>query len=177
MAKARSQLHLLFLFCATPTQHASLCSPPSTHTQDSKWSETGDRYLLKLFRDFVFHQTAPPGHEDEGGPLMDWGHVIEALNKVSGVVCMSAHRRARQRSLCFLLQVSMIACPHHSAPPSSPHQLDAGVLERIMLLSRDESSMLVASYADLKRCVETSYGELQEQASAAAAHNRAAAGM
>ena len=22
----------------------------------SHWSETGDRYLLKLFRDFVFHQ-------------------------------------------------------------------------------------------------------------------------
>ncbi len=23
---------------------------------DPSWSETGDRYLLKLFRDFVFHQ-------------------------------------------------------------------------------------------------------------------------
>ena len=23
---------------------------------DSSWSETGDRYLLKLFRDHVFHQ-------------------------------------------------------------------------------------------------------------------------
>lgn len=26
---------------------------------DPKWSETGDRYLLKLFRDFVFHQVSP----------------------------------------------------------------------------------------------------------------------
>lgn len=23
---------------------------------DSQWAETGDRYLLKLFRDFLFHQ-------------------------------------------------------------------------------------------------------------------------
>ncbi|KAF5831831.1 hypothetical protein DUNSADRAFT_12545 [Dunaliella salina] len=101
-------------------------------SQDGNWSETGDRYLLKLFRDFVFHQTAPSGHEAEGGPLMDWGHVIESLNK-----------------------------------------LDAGALERIMLLTRDESSMLVASYGDLKRCVESSYADLQGQAAAAAARNRA----
>lgn len=26
---------------------------------DPGWSETGDRYLLKLFRDFVFHQVLP----------------------------------------------------------------------------------------------------------------------
>lgn len=29
---------------------------------DPGWSETGDRYLLKLFRDFVFHQVCPPLH-------------------------------------------------------------------------------------------------------------------
>ena len=56
------------------------------YSQESNWSETGDRYLLKLFRDFVFHQTAPPGHDAEGGPLMDWGHVIETLNKVGAML-------------------------------------------------------------------------------------------
>lgn len=83
---------------ATPPSHAPT-SIPSTkqccydtqqcawlarcaRLQEGHWSETGDRYLLKLFRDFVFHQTAPPGHEAEGGPLMDWGHVVETLNKV-----------------------------------------------------------------------------------------------
>ena len=45
----------------------------------SEWAETGDRYILKLFRDFVFHQ-----HNDEGAPVMDWGHVFESLNKLSG---------------------------------------------------------------------------------------------
>lgn len=81
---------------------------------DSEWAETGDRYILKLFRDFVFHQ-----HNDEGAPLMDWGHVFESLNK-----------------------------------------LDVGVPEKVLLLSRDEMSMLVASYADIKACAEGAYAEL-----------------
>lgn len=81
----------------------------------SHWSETGDRYLLKLFRDFVFHQT-----EADGAPRIDWGHVIECLNK-----------------------------------------LDAGVQEQVLLLSRDEQSMLVASYSDIKRCIESAFAELR----------------
>jgi PAB-dependent poly(A)-specific ribonuclease subunit 3 len=56
---------------------------------------------------------------EEGTPLLDWGHVIECLNK-----------------------------------------LDAGVPEKVILLSRDERSMLIASYGDLKRCLEGVYQEL-----------------
>jgi PAB-dependent poly(A)-specific ribonuclease subunit 3 len=81
---------------------------------DTEWAETGDRYILKLFRDYVFHQ-----HNNQGSPVMDWGHVFESLNK-----------------------------------------LDVGVSERVLLLSRDEMSMLVASYADIKRCVDGAYTEL-----------------
>lgn len=55
---------------------------PLLPMQDGSWAETGDRYLLKLFRDFVFHQRAPEGHAAAGGPLLDWGLVTEALNKV-----------------------------------------------------------------------------------------------
>ena len=40
-------------------------------------ARTGDRYLLKLFRDFVFHQVG-----DDGAPLLDWGHIAEALAKL-----------------------------------------------------------------------------------------------
>jgi len=44
---------------------------------DKSWSESGDCYILKLFRDFVFAQC------DEGGrPVMDVGHVISSLNKL-----------------------------------------------------------------------------------------------
>lgn len=39
-------------------------------------------------------------------------------------------------------------------------QLDAGVPEKLILLSRDERSMLIASYADLKRCLESVYQDL-----------------
>jgi PAB-dependent poly(A)-specific ribonuclease subunit 3 len=41
------------------------------------WSETGDRYLIKLFRDYVFHQT-----DEHGRPWMDLGHIIDCLNKL-----------------------------------------------------------------------------------------------
>lgn len=44
---------------------------------DPMWSETGDRYLLKLFRDYVFHQV----YED-GNPVLDYAHVVDCLNKV-----------------------------------------------------------------------------------------------
>lgn len=41
------------------------------------WSETGDRYIVRLFRDFVFHQ------KDEGNhPVLDCGHVLDALAKL-----------------------------------------------------------------------------------------------
>ena len=75
----------------------------------------GDRYVIKLFKDFVFHQV-----NENGGPLVDWGHVIEALNK-----------------------------------------LDLGLPEKVLLLSRDEMSMLLVSYADVKQCIDTAYKELE----------------
>eukprot|EP00027_Filamoeba_sp_ATCC50430_P018522 CAMPEP_0168565566 /NCGR_PEP_ID=MMETSP0413-20121227/13917_1 /TAXON_ID=136452 /ORGANISM="Filamoeba nolandi, Strain NC-AS-23-1" /LENGTH=657 /DNA_ID=CAMNT_0008597453 /DNA_START=148 /DNA_END=2121 /DNA_ORIENTATION=- len=84
---------------------------------DPSWSETGDRYLLKLFRDYVFHQV----YED-GSPVVDYAHVVECLNK-----------------------------------------LDAGVPEKIVLTSRDEQSILIVSYKDLKRCVMDAYNELMSK--------------
>lgn len=41
------------------------------------WADTGDRYLLKLFRDYVFHQV-----DETGAPLLEMSHVIQCLNKV-----------------------------------------------------------------------------------------------
>ncbi len=56
---------------------------------DRQWSETGDRYLLKLFRDYVFHQvdTSPPtGNPNTATsttvPVVDLAHVITCLNKL-----------------------------------------------------------------------------------------------
>lgn len=44
---------------------------------DPRWSESGDCYVLKLFRDYVFHQA-----DESGRPVMDLGHVVTALNKL-----------------------------------------------------------------------------------------------
>ncbi|KAL4657397.1 PAB-dependent poly(A)-specific ribonuclease subunit 3-like [Arapaima gigas] len=82
--------------------------------KDPTWSETGDRYLLKLFRDYLFHQVT-----EAGTPWIDLSHIVSCLNK-----------------------------------------LDAGVPEKISLVSRDEKSILVVSYSDLKRCFDSTFQEL-----------------
>ncbi|KAJ1114046.1 hypothetical protein NDU88_002285 [Pleurodeles waltl] len=82
--------------------------------KDPSWSETGDRYLLKLFRDHLFHQVT-----EAGTPWIDLSHIVSCLNK-----------------------------------------LDAGVPEKISLISRDEKSVLVVTYSDLKRCFENTFQEL-----------------
>lgn len=45
--------------------------------EKNQWSETGERYYLKLFRDYVFHQVS-----SDGRPVLDLGHVISCLNKL-----------------------------------------------------------------------------------------------
>ena len=79
-----------------------------------QWSETGERYYLKLFRDYVFHAV-----DEQGRPITDLGHIISCLNK-----------------------------------------LDTGSEERIQLTSRDEQSVFVVSYKEVKKGIETAFGEL-----------------
>ena len=80
----------------------------------SAWSETGERYYLKLFRDYIFHQV-----DHDGRPSLDLGHVITCLNK-----------------------------------------LDAGVDEKIQLVSRDEQNVFVLSYREVKRGFESAWAEI-----------------
>ncbi|KAK6353024.1 PAB-dependent poly(A)-specific ribonuclease subunit 3 [Orbilia brochopaga] len=44
---------------------------------DRTWSETGDRYLISLFRDYIFHQV-----DEAGNPVLDMVHVLQCLNKL-----------------------------------------------------------------------------------------------
>lgn len=44
---------------------------------DRAWSENGERYMLKLFRDYVFHQV-----DGSGNPVLDLGHMIRSLNRL-----------------------------------------------------------------------------------------------
>lgn len=83
---------------------------------DNNWSETGERYVLKLFRDFVFHQV-----NSEGRPVVDMGHMITCLNK-----------------------------------------LDAGSQEKITLTSRDEQTVFIVTYNEMKKQVNSAWAELQK---------------
>ncbi|KAK9442388.1 PAB-dependent poly(A)-specific ribonuclease subunit PAN3 [Metarhizium brunneum] len=44
---------------------------------DRAWSENGERYMLKLFRDYVFHQV-----DASGNPVLDMGHMLRCLNRL-----------------------------------------------------------------------------------------------
>ncbi|CAH7671664.1 hypothetical protein PPACK8108_LOCUS6464 [Phakopsora pachyrhizi] len=81
---------------------------------DPSWSETSERYLLKLFRDYVFHQV-----DSVGKPVIDLSHVLTCLNK-----------------------------------------LDAGLDERITLISRDDQTCAVVSYAEIKRILDSAFRDL-----------------
>lgn len=82
---------------------------------DPSWSETGDRYMLKLFREYLYHQLS-----EDGTPWLDTGHVVSTLIK-----------------------------------------FDAGSPEKICLISRDQQHVLVVSFAELKKCFENAFSDLQ----------------
>ena len=42
-----------------------------------QWSEQEGRYVIKMFRDFLFHQV-----DADGKPVIDMGHIVSCLNKV-----------------------------------------------------------------------------------------------
>lgn len=46
---------------------------------DASWSETGDRYMLKLFRDYLFHSVT-----EDGRPWIDQAHLAHCLNQLDG---------------------------------------------------------------------------------------------
>lgn len=88
------------------------------YEHDRQWAEQGTRYILLLFRDYVFHQV-----DGQGNPVLDLAHVLACLNK-----------------------------------------LDAGIDEKITLTARDENTVAVVSYRELKSAVEAAWGDLMRRA-------------
>jgi PAB-dependent poly(A)-specific ribonuclease subunit 3 len=85
------------------------------YEKDLRWGESGDRYILKLFRSYVFHQN------DDSGVILDWGHVA-----------------------CCL------------------HKLDVGSEEKLLLLSKDDTSVVVTSFQEMRHLMEAVFLELQD---------------
>ncbi|GAA5966985.1 hypothetical protein JCM3765_004422 [Sporobolomyces pararoseus] len=65
---------------------------------DPRWAETGDRYLIKLFRDFVFHQV-----DENGRPVTDLSHVVTQLNKLDCGVEEKIMLVSRDEASCLIV--------------------------------------------------------------------------
>lgn len=59
-------------------ERQALVSCVARFASDEQWAETGDRYLLKLLRDYLFHQVHP-----SGAPWINLAHVVQTINKVN----------------------------------------------------------------------------------------------
>jgi len=65
---------------------------------DPTWSETGDRYLLKLFRDYTFHQV-----DENGKPFIDIAHIIQCLNKLDVGIDEKIMLMSRDEQSCLIV--------------------------------------------------------------------------
>lgn len=83
---------------------------------DINWSESGEKFPIILFYDFVFHQI-----DETGKPVMDLTHVLRCLNK-----------------------------------------LDAGVSEKLVLVTPDEMNCIIISYKELKDLIESTFRSLTQ---------------
>lgn len=91
--------------------------------------------MLKLFRDYLFHTVT-----DDGRPWLDHAHILQCLNKLD----------AGTTEKVFLIRWSLEDRSEHT--PS--------IIFQVNLMSRDEQSILVVSYAELKHCLEQAFSEL-----------------
>ena len=66
--------------------------------QNPQWRESGDRFLLKLFRDYVFHQV-----NDMGEPVVDFAHVFSCLNKLDAGTEERIMLVSRDEQACFIV--------------------------------------------------------------------------
>lgn len=65
---------------------------------DRNWSENGERYMLKLFRDYVFHQV-----DADGRPVIDLGHILTCLNKLDAGIDEKVSLTSRDEQTTFVV--------------------------------------------------------------------------
>ena len=65
---------------------------------DPAWSDTGERYPIKLFRDFLFHQ-----EDEQGKPVLDMAHILRHLNKLDAGIEESIMLVSRDEQTCLVI--------------------------------------------------------------------------
>ncbi|KAI1662480.1 hypothetical protein F4813DRAFT_109722 [Daldinia decipiens] len=65
---------------------------------DPNWAETSERYTLKLFRDYVFHQV-----DAQGNPVVDLGHIVSCLNKLDAGIDERIYLTSRDHQSTFIV--------------------------------------------------------------------------
>ncbi|KAI0172430.1 hypothetical protein GGR52DRAFT_544516 [Hypoxylon sp. FL1284] len=65
---------------------------------DPNWAETAERYTLKLFRDYVFHQV-----DAQGSPVVDLGHMVSCLNKLDAGIDEKIYLTSRDHQSTFIV--------------------------------------------------------------------------
>lgn len=65
---------------------------------DPRWSETGDRYIIKLFRDHVFHAV-----DGAGRPVVDLTHILTNLNKLDAASLEKIMLTSRDEQSCLVV--------------------------------------------------------------------------
>ncbi|EED21333.1 poly(A)-binding protein-dependent poly(A) ribonuclease, putative [Talaromyces stipitatus ATCC 10500] len=68
------------------------------YEHDRQWSENGERYFLKLFRDYVFHQV-----DAQNNAVVDLGHVLNCLNKLDAGTEEKVTLISRDEQSCFVV--------------------------------------------------------------------------
>ncbi|KAL3894373.1 MAG: hypothetical protein SGCHY_005314 [Lobulomycetales sp.] len=72
---------------------------------DPSWSETGDRYIIKLFRDHVFHMV----DASDGRPVLDMSHVVYNLNKLDAFSDERIMLMSRDEQSCLIVSYREVA--------------------------------------------------------------------
>jgi PAB-dependent poly(A)-specific ribonuclease subunit 3 len=65
---------------------------------DPRWSGTGDRYIIKLFRDHVFHAV-----DGAGRPVVDLTHILTNLNKLDAASLEKIMLTSRDEQSCLVV--------------------------------------------------------------------------
>lgn len=65
---------------------------------DPNWSDNGERYTLKLFRDYVFHQV-----DGNNNPVLNLGHMLSCLNKLDAGTDEKVFLTSRDHQTAFVV--------------------------------------------------------------------------